>query len=69
MEDLKRRDSDILQKIIKHHIRTGNNIVTDGWEAYGWMNGPNSDYNRIIHLHGHHDFDYGEESTYHLEYV
>lgn len=25
------RDSGILEKIIRHHISTGNNIITDGW--------------------------------------
>ena len=69
IEAVKRRDSDILQKIIKQHVGTGNNIVTDGWGAYGWMNAHNSGYNRIIHIHGHHDFGYGEESTSHVESV
>ena len=30
IEAVKRRDSDILQKIIKQYIGTGNNIFTDG---------------------------------------
>ena len=67
IEAVKRRDSEIMQKIIKQHIGTGNNIVTDGWGAYGWMDANNSGYNRIIHIHGHHDFGYGEESTSHVE--
>ena len=29
IEAFKRRDSDILEKIIRHHVRTGNNVVTD----------------------------------------
>ena len=33
------------------------------------MNAPNSGYNRIIHLHGHHDFEYGEESTSYVESI
>ena len=48
---------------------TGNNVVTDGWGAYNWMNSHNSGYNRIIHIHGHHDFGYGAESNSHVESV
>ena len=55
--------SGILERIIRHHISIGNNIITDGLGAYDWMNSRNSGYNRIIHIHGHHDFDHVEEST------
>ena len=69
IEAVKSRDSDILEKIIRHHVGIGNNIVTDGWGAYNWMNSLNSGYHRIIHIHGHHDFGYGAESTSHVESV
>ena len=36
IEPLKSKDSDILEKIIRHHIGIGNNIVTDGWGVYNW---------------------------------
>ena len=52
IEAVKSRDSDILEKIIRHHVGIGNNIVTDGWGAYNWMNSLNSGYHRIIHIHG-----------------
>ena len=48
-------------------MSTGNNIITDGWIAYDWMNNPNSGYNRIIHYHRHHDFSFGEQSTSYIE--
>ena len=63
------RDADILEKIIRYHISIGNNIITDGWGAYNWMNAANSGFNRIIHIHGHHDFGHGDESTSHIESV
>lgn len=58
-----------MKKIIKQHIGIGNNMVTDGWGAYEWMDANNLGYNRIIHIHGHHDFGYEEESTSHVESV
>ena len=69
IEAVKSRDSHILEKIIRHHVGTGNNVVTDRWGAYNWMNSHNSGYNRIIHIHGHHDFGYGSESTFHVESI
>ena len=69
IEAVKTRDSDILEKIIRHHVGIGNNIVTDGWGAYNWMNSFNSGYRRIIHIHGNHDFGYGAEATSHVESV
>ena len=33
------------------------------------MNNPNSGFNRIIHVHGRHDFALGAESTSHIESV
>ena len=54
--------------IIRFHVSSGNNIITDGWNAYDWMN-PNSGYNRIIHYHRHNDFGFGAESTSYIESV
>ena len=58
-----------MEKIIKHHVGEGNFIITDRWGAYSWMDNPNSSYHRIIHIHGHHDFGHGDESTSHIEGV
>ena len=62
------RDSQILEKIIRFRIVHGNNGITDGWGSYNWMNN-NADFNRIIHIHGHNDFDLNDESTSHIENV
>ena len=69
IEAVLERKSEILEKIIRHHVSIGNNIITDGWNGYNWMNNPNSGFNRIIHVHGLHDFGQGAESTSHIESV
>ena len=51
------------------HVGKGNNFVTDGWGPYGWMDEIGSGYFRIIHIHGHHDFGNGDESSSHVESV
>ena len=37
--------------------------------AYNWNDDDNSGFHRIIHIHGHHDFCHGDESTSHIESV
>jgi len=69
IEAVYERNSEIMEKIIKHHVGEGNFIITDGWGAYSSMDNPNSGYHRIIHIHGHHDFGHGDESTSHIEGV
>ena len=34
IEAVYERNSDIMQKIIKHHIGIGNSIITDGWGLF-----------------------------------
>ena len=63
------RGSETLEKIIRHHIPPGNNVITNKWGSYSWMNNPHSGYNRIIHIHGNRDFWFGEESTSHIKSV
>ena len=69
IEAVKIRDSHILEKIIRHHVGKGNNVVTDRWGVYNWINSHNSGYNRIIHIHEYHDFGYGAESTSHVKSI
>ena len=69
IEAVLERNSEILEKIIRHHVSIGNNIITDGWSGYNWMDNPNSGFHRIIHVHGLHDFGHGAESTSHIESV
>ncbi len=63
------RTTETIKKNIKHYIKIGNTIVTNGWHAYDWLDNNNSGYHRIQHLLGHHDFGYGSESTSHIESV
>ena len=63
------RKSDILEKIIKFHVSKGNNIITDGWPGYNWMNDSSCGYHRIIHIHGQNDFGHGSETTPYIERV
>lgn len=36
------RSATVLERIIRHHVGKGNNVVTDGWSGYDWMNSVNS---------------------------
>ena len=65
----KTRDSNILEKFIRKMISTGNNIVTDGWAGYEWIEDANSGYRRYSHIHGHNDFGHGIQSTSHIESI
>lgn len=60
------RDSVTLEKFIKKFVLTGNNIITDGWGGYDYLDLPNSGYRRIKHNHGRGDFGYGNQSTSHI---
>ena len=37
-------------------IPVGNNIVTDGWPGYDWMDQAGSGYRRYRHIYGQNDF-------------
>ena len=67
LELVKERSSQILQKIIFHHIGFNNTIITDGWEGYNWIR--DYRYYHIIHIHGRHDFGSGNESTSCIESI
>ena len=47
--------------LLLNFIPTGNNIVTDGWIGYNFLN--NIGYTRYEHNHGRGDWGNGEEST------
>lgn len=65
LELVKQRNTEILKKIILHHVGKNNTIISDGWEAYYWLRYYN--YHHIVHVHGRHDFGHGNESTSHIE--
>ena len=63
----KNREANTLEKFIRRMIPEGNNIVTDGWRGYNWIDSDDSGYRRYQHIHGHNDFGHGLESTSHIE--
>ena len=65
----KHRNTESLKSFIKKLIPEGNNLVTDGWHGYDWVDNANSGYTRYLHIHDHHDFGYGPESTSHIESI
>lgn len=69
IEAVKEWNSEILEKIIRHHNGRGNTIITDGWPSYSWLNQNKSGYHHIVHILGRHDFGFGEQSTSHVESI
>ena len=47
----KRRDQAALKESITRYIPKGNNIVTDGWSGYEWVDQIDSGYTRFEHRH------------------
>ena len=37
LELVKQRNTEIIKKIILHHVGKNNTIISDGWEAYDWI--------------------------------
>ena len=69
IEAVKDRGTETMKKIICHHIDIGNNIITDGWGSYQWLDNPIYGYRRIIYIHGNLDFGFTHESTSQIESV
>lgn len=61
------RNEDVLKKIIRTHIKSGNYKVRDGWPGYLWIGRPYSGYIYSTHNHGHGNFGHGLDSTSHIE--
>ena len=65
----KDRDESTMKKFCNRLIPKGNNIVTDGWASYDWIDDLNSGYRRFRHVHGRHDFGFGLQSTSHVKSI
>ena len=65
------RDGETLKRFVTKLIliSTGNNLFSDGWHGYDWVNNINSVYSRFIHNHDRNDFRRGLESTSHMESI
>jgi hypothetical protein len=67
LELAKNRFSEILKKIIFHHIGFNNTIINDDWQGYDWIG--EYRYNHIKHIHYRNDFGTDNESTSYIESI
>lgn len=63
------RDTPTIKKFISKYVETGNNIVSDGWSSYNYLDNINSGYLHIKHIHGAGAFRWGAQSTSHIESI
>ena len=62
------RTEDDMKLFINSHIKPNNNIITDGWATYGFLDFPISNYIHKTYIHGPNGiFGYGEYSTSHIK--
>ena len=69
MEGTYERATDCIQKFICCNLKKGNNIITDGFVSYNFLDRINSGYTHIKHIHGGGNFGFGCESTSHIESI
>ena len=60
-------DTSKLKKFITNYVPRDNNIITDGWSAYNFLN--NLRYHRLESNHERHDWGYGFESISYSENI
>ena len=63
------RDSSTLSRFIKKLVTVGNQIVTDSWGGYNWLNSPLSGCQHIKYNHGLGLFGWSLQSTFHMEAI
>ena len=64
-----KRDSATIKRIVQKFIKRGNTIISDAWAGYDQISLPNHGYTYIrhVHIYGHGQFGYGDESTLHIQ--
>ena len=62
-------DTATLNAFINKYVPSVNYIVTDGWSEYYFLQVPYSGYRRFKHNHGGGYFEYGQQSTSHIESI
>lgn len=67
LELVKERSSEVLKKIILHHVGINNTIITDGWDGYNWIG--QYSYAHLVHLHSRGQFGRGDASTSYIESI
>ena len=56
--------------LINNHIKHNNDIISDGWTSYGFLDLTNSNYTHEAYIHGPNgNFGFGEHSTGYIEVV
>ncbi len=63
------RNSDYLQRFIAKYLFTGNNICSDGWVGYNFLNNDNSPYYYMTFNHGAGNWGYGNYSASHVDQI
>ena len=61
------RNNVYLKKFIEKYIKRGNNIISDGWSGYSFLNNNNSGYIHISYNNGAGNWGIGVHSTSHIE--
>ena len=66
----KTRNTSNMNLFIFNHIKNDNNIITDGWPAYSFLDDEDVPYTHEIFIHGPNgQFGFGPHSTSHIEGV
>ena len=64
------RNTADMKLFINNHIKKENNIITDGWSAYNFLDNNNSHYYHEVHVHGPNgQFWFGQHRKSHIEDV
>ena len=64
------RNENDIKNFINNHIKINNNIITDGWPSYNYLDLPNSGYTHERFIHGPNgNFGFGQHSTSQIEGV
>ena len=63
------RTTSAIKKFITFNVKSGNNIITDGFTSYNFLDRIDSGYTHFKHDHSGGDFGFGQESTSHIESI
>ena len=69
LEAVFNRDAITIKSFISKNVEIGNNIVSDCYSLYNYLDNNNVGYNHIRHIHGRRDFGIGIQSTSHVESI
>ena len=68
LDKFKTRNQNDLKIFINNQMNKNNNIITDGWSGYGFLDTDDAEYDHEIHVHGPGwNFGFGGHSTGHIE--